>query len=334
MSTVHPSQIPDIVSKTGVDVMVEGYDSEAPIYQDLVEVISISPLSPPTGFREAGMAGDEAMEETARGEAAKAGTVNKTFTAYGRVIKFSKLLVLQEEEYNNPNANNILVGRVRDTARGWGAAWAALKDQLCADLFNNGALTAGHQGTFDGTPEDHPWEDPYPKFIFDGKPFLAASGNGHPLLPGGSDVRHNKLALSLSSTNLETALQLLEDTNAVSAYGQKINVRADTLLVPRALQQTAKVIVGSELVPGSANNDINTHQGLLQAVTWRRLNTSTSWAVMKRGRGIRAHDSGVLRLSTEVRTDGTGNVAIRAVGYFGRTVTDWRYIVGSNFPAS
>lgn len=334
MSTVHPSQITKLLSEHGVKVMVEAYDAEAPIYQDIGEVVSISPLSPPFGFREAGMAGDEELQETARGAIAPATTVNETFTVYGRIRKFSRRLIIQEEQYNDPNASEVLVGRIQNAARGWGAAWAALKDRLTADLFNNGALTPGHQATFDGTPEDQGWQDPYPKFIFDGKPFLAASGNGHPLLPGGSDVRYNKLGLSLSSTNLETARLLLEDTNAVSAHGQKINIKGDTLLVPTALQQTAAVIVGSDRVPGSANNDVNTYRNALRVQPWRYLTTSTSWALMKRGKGIRIHDSGVLRLVTEPHTDGTGNVSIRAVGYFGCAVLDWRYVVGSNFPAS
>lgn len=97
-------------------------------------------------------------------------------------------------------------------------------------------------------------------------------------LPSGLTFR-NKLATDsdLSESTLNSALvdvqsQYIGDSNIPYVPNMKY------LLVPPDLRQTALRLVGSEHIPGSMNNDINTHKNEgLQVIVDRRLSDSDAW---------------------------------------------------------
>lgn len=330
MASVSASQLPGLVTNAGYQVVADSYTAQPTVRQELFEVMPC--MGTEYGWTEKAMVGDNVPALTGYSEPAPARTLDEGFQWLIRMQKMQQSISLPEELLKSPNAEAEIRRRVTSAAGKFGEGFQVLKEQMAAAIFNNGAKTAGDVATFRGSFEGH--VDPYPPFIYDGKPFLAASGNGHPLALSSSTTKYNKDALTLSTTNLITMRNLLEDTNAVDEAGNRIYINGDTLVVPPALYDTALQIVNSELAPGTAQNDINTLRGAFRVVKWRYITTATAWALMQARKGLRIYDAGVPMIYTSEPEEDTGDVTVRFVSYFGVGVTDWRYVVASNFPAS
>lgn len=109
--------------------------------------------------------------------------------------------------------------------------------------------------------------------IYDGKALFATD---HPTLAGGT--YSNIVTGALSDTTLKSALLLLAKTP--NEADKVAMFRGSKLVVPRALEHDARVILNSTHVPGSANNDINTLVGKLKLEVVDYLKTDTEWYVM------------------------------------------------------
>lgn len=183
---------------------------------------------------------------------------------------------------------------VEDHAHSWARGIAYLKEQLAASVFNSNPA------------------------IYDGANFFSDS---HTNKVGSSF--DNNLSLTLDSTNLQTAITALESTNAYDERGNKILIKADTLLVPPALKWTAAVLLKSALTPGDADNDINVLQDILTPVVWPFL-SSTAWYVGCAKQGIRFYNREGPLIDTWEDKD---NKVIKASIYWRGCagVLDWRY---------
>ena len=95
-----------------------------------------------------------------------------------------------------------------------------------------------------------------------GNPTMA---DGTKVYDDGVQTSHgNRGTAALSSSALTNAIAaMLKQTNSA---GKRVGVRPRFLLVPPDLWATANVLVGSTLVPGSANNDVNVLRGLLEPI--------------------------------------------------------------------
>lgn len=71
--------------------------------------------------------------------------------------------------------------------------------------------------------------------------------------------------VTLTPANLEAMLTTYQ-TQSDTASGKKLGFLADTLLVPAALQWTARRILESAGMPGTANNDVNVMKGIMTLV--------------------------------------------------------------------
>ena len=104
----------------------------------------------------------------------------------------------------------------------------------------------------------------------------------HPASPTKSSVtQDNVSALALSVDSVETVRQtmmgVVDDTNNI------VGVMPDLLLVPTALENTAKTIVETEGVVGKADNDINPQKGRFRYMVWPRISSSTTWFMIDSG---------------------------------------------------
>jgi hypothetical protein len=86
----------------------------------------------------------------------------------------------------------------------------------------------------------------------DGKALLATD---HPLVGGGTFANKLSVDADLSETSLEDMILLMSD--CVDDRGLPIPLMAKKLIIPTELQFVAQRILGSELRPGTADNDIN-----------------------------------------------------------------------------
>lgn len=87
--------------------------------------------------------------------------------------------------------------------------------------------------------------------IYDGKKLFA---NNHPLLDS-NGVGNNLATGALTDVNLKAALKLMRET--VDEAGNLVQFKATKLIIPPALEDTARRILHSAQLSGTANNDTN-----------------------------------------------------------------------------
>lgn len=115
--------------------------------------------------------------------------------------------------------------------------------------------------------------------IYDGKPLFA---HDHPLVEASNGalvtVGDNLVEGTLSAQTLEKALLLAR--KQVDEAGKLIVMNFDTIVVPPALETTARILLNSTLVTGSNNNDVNVLKGRLNIVVWDFLEKDDACFIM------------------------------------------------------
>jgi phage major head subunit gpT-like protein len=96
--------------------------------------------------------------------------------------------------------------------------------------------------------------------IYDGKALCATN---HALLDSVKTVSNLQTG-GLTKPNLEAAILKMRGT--LDEAGNLITMIPKRLIVPPALEMTAKTLLQSDLTPGGNNNDINTAKGILELV--------------------------------------------------------------------
>jgi hypothetical protein len=328
MSSISLTALPELLGNEVFPVMFQRYENTPKMYPMLCEV---EPCD--AGFR--GQKGTVITNlgqpvELHEGEEVPADSMAKAYTWYLKGRPIGRRIDIALDDLAANDASVAVVDKLRRAASDWGEGFAIYKEEKVAGVFQKGTLSAGHVDYFDGSfPGD---DDPYPTKIYDGKPFFAASGNGHPLAANTATPYNLTVSLSLSQSNLQTVMTTITDTNAIDDRGRKVIIRPDTLLVPPGLEFAAKTIINSNLVPGSANNDANVVAGALDVAVWRFLSDSASasaWWVGSRGKGIKCRDSGAPAIAYQV-DQVKRVVSIIASGRFGVGVTDWRFWYAAN----
>ncbi|HHE41422.1 MAG TPA: hypothetical protein ENL12_02090 [Dehalococcoidia bacterium] len=210
-----------------------------------------------------------------------------------------------------------------DTAKAWGEYYRNAKDGFVAQQFMEGMLTAGSL-VFDGSFPNEP--DPFPKFIYDGGPWF---DDAHPLSASADLLSNIDATRTLDTAGLEAAVTQFQTGAALDERGERINLKADTLLVGSDLQFTAQVLLESAQLPGGVNNDINTMQGRLNVVVNPFLTATGAWWLGAAKKGYRVYDQGAPLLEQQYEAK---RQVFHIVSYsgFGAGVTNWRYWQSNN----
>ena len=163
--------------------------------------------------------------------------------------------------------------------------------------------------------------------IYDGKKLCA---NDHPLLDS-TKTSDNLITGSLTQANLKIALQCMAET--LDEAGNLISLPAKKLVVPRALEFTAREIVQSILKPGTIVNDLNVLKGALEVVSLDYLGlagggSDTAWYILSDNHELNFF----WRIRPEFKWDEDFDTFVAKYrGYmrYSYGVSDWRGIVGS-----
>lgn len=163
---------------------------------------------------------------------------------------------------------------------------------------------------------------------YDTKKLIA---NDHPLLDS-SGVGDNLITGALSDANLKIAMQCMSET--VDEAGNLIMMKPTKLIVPPALEYTAKELVNSVQKAGTANNDINTIKGALEVVVWDFIGAAaggsdTAWYLLD---GSRHELNYFWRVKPEFKwAEDFDTFVAKYRGYmrFSYGASDWRGLVGS-----
>jgi len=261
------------------------------------------------------------------------------YPVYGRVRFFRKGRKLTWHQQQIQSLADQLLAQVRD----WAWAYTRTKNEWIRRMIEEGALTAGSAVFNQSIAGSDPWTDPTGNFIYDNKPFFAndlsgtgGSDNRHPLKTDPTKLYENYAALPLTYDNLLTVYNKMVQNN-VDDWGRKIEVRPDILLVPTALEVTARQLVEADFAPhdDTTPSKPNPFKNVLRVVVWPELQVSDGWCL------IDSKMKGIVVLENPADVD--INVWIdekeRAlycdiVCKFGAYVRNWRPFFGCNYPQS
>lgn len=165
--------------------------------------------------------------------------------------------------------------------------------------------------------------------IYDGE---ALFSNNHPLVDNATVKGKNLVTGALSDATLKEAIQVMREQ--VDEAGGLIQMKADTLIVPPALEFTARKILESVGESDTNLNNANTIKGSLKLVVLDYLGANaggsdTAWFVMDSNR----HELNFFwRIRPEFKSEEEfDNYVAKYRGYmrYSYGVSDWRGVVGS-----
>ena len=169
--------------------------------------------------------------------------------------KFAKGRMVSQEMIDDEKFNMI-----NKLPKSLANAKARTKEQSAADIFNYG-FVAGGGGLA--------------KFVGgDSQALFSASHVNRQ----GNITQSNRITTALSQTSLQAVITAMK--NRRDSKNQIISFNPDTLLVPAALEFTARVILETTQQTGNNNNDINPVKGALNLIVWPFLTSSTAWFVL------------------------------------------------------
>lgn len=89
--------------------------------------------------------------------------------------------------------------------------------------------------------------------------------------------------LTLNRTNLEAVINAFQKQTGTDEEGKTfyLGLAPDTLLIPPDLEFTARRLLNSTLIPGSADNDLNVLKSALNVVVSYDLSSTSVWYVLK-----------------------------------------------------
>ena len=163
--------------------------------------------------------------------------------------------------------------------------------------------------------------------VFTGGDTYALCANAHTQV-GTSTTVDNLGTTALSQTAVEATRLLMraytdETDNLVTAKG-------DTLLVPPALEETARIIVGTMNEVGTANNDINFSKGRYKIIVWDYLNDSNNWFMLD-SRMMKMYLKWFNRIPVEFNKDKDFDTYVAKWSTYVRYsygFSDWKWIYG------
>lgn len=228
----------------------------------------------------------EPTEKTSENADAPVTDTVEGFTIYMRARTFHKAKKWSKEAVrDHQRIENLVMKYVQNQARGSHSK----REKFYAGFFNYGGLTAGRDDTFDNGISGNV-TDPSGDGVYDGTaaspiPFFALTGA--PRTNKNGTTYYNSITGALNEGNLETALILLEYTNAKSERDIQFDQMADTLLVPTHLDRTARKLIES---PGTASEVhegvINPYHNRMKVVVWKFLTDTNAWFVGIAKQGI------------------------------------------------
>ena len=320
MAGVKRSEFTEALKKDSYRWYFESYPEKPPVYQELFEVVpsdaAYEMFTSAVGLGE--------LLEKPEGEDLQADRPMESYTivcknrTFGRLVRFSYETVQDVKKVSN---------LLQTTIGKWASSVVETKEKQHAQIFNYGAYTAGNS-VFNNTITEV-ITDSSGNLIYDGKAFFATD---HPDKVGNTYSNYES-ADSLTPDNLKANHLIFTGTNNRNERGQIIEWAPDTLLIPPALEFTAREILNTTALPYSQDNTLNVLNNIISPVVWPYLTDSDGWFLLKRKFGLMATSRQDVVLDTwedETSKDLYASILMR----MGFCVTNWRGSFACNVSSS
>lgn len=191
---------------------------------------------------------------------------------------------------------------------------ALQRERAAATLFNGAFTDSGND---------------YNGFPYAGPDGVGLCSDAHPQAPShAGDTQDNEGTTALSFDSVRDTKVAMQ--NFTDDKGEPIAINPDELLIPPELEDTAFRINNSELLPGSADNDVNPQRGRWKLTTWQFLTDTAHWFMMD-STLRNEHLIWFERVPLEFDAVGdfdTLQMKWRAYMRYSRYWSDWRWIYG------
>lgn len=323
------THIPELAVKSAYPVMMARH-AAVPGVRD--QIADIRFIEPGTMYGDKGttIIGGSRLIEREDGAGFAQDRMEKGWTWQIKVRNYGKELPLDNrliEASSSTEIGNIIAEWAASVAQNS----AYQKEQFVADLLQKGTLTAG-DSIFDGSFPGN--DDPNPLFIYDGLPLFDTA---HTIKVGSGTYANHVASSALSSANLTSAKVLMQQTSAVDDRGERIMNMAQSLIVPPSMEATARVLLNSQQLPGSPNNDVNIHQGTLGLIVNPFLSDTASvsaWWLKMSEPGIRFYEQRGGPAVRVYQKEETNQTIVQLNDYWGGGATNWRGLGAFNKAAS
>lgn len=208
-----------------------------------------------------------------------------------------------------------LYGIIARKPRGLAIAAHRTMEKYAASVFNN-AFTGSGTITVDG------------ETILSNSEGKALCSTAHPYSPSDATTQSNYGTSQLSPASVEATRQ------AMAAFkddrGNLITTQADTLIVPRELEETAWEIISSKGKIDSAENNSNFHFGKYKLAVWDYLTDADGWFMVDSAM-MRMYLNWFDRIPLEFFKDKEFDTLISKFANYARIsygFSDWRWVYG------
>lgn len=275
--------------------LFESYGRYAPVYQKIFNV----------------MTSNRQYEE----DFTMQGLTNFTAKSEGNLISYEDFFPGNRQTYTHSTyakgvrvteeaVEDDLYGPMRKVGRSLGIAARSTIETRAALIFNSGFVTT------DFTAGDA----------------AALFSASHTREDGGANLSNTSTAAALSVSSLETAL--IELRTELDGVGKRIELMPRLLVIPPDLEYTAKQVLKSAYLPGSADNDVNPIEGLLEVIVWPYLTDTNAWFIVCDQHDLKWFWRRQLHTRTEEDFQ-TGDMMFKGRMRFSFGVNEWRGVHGN-----
>lgn len=328
MASVDITHLDSLINDHGYPLVEQEYAKTPTHYQDLCEVI---PLTDAKLYGDKGQViiGGNRLEERKDGAGFAMARPEEGYEWQVKVKGYGLSQSYPKRMLEAADANMRIIDLIGTMARTVAAMAPVQKDEAVATLLQKGTLSAGN-AAFDGSFPGN--QDPNPLLGYDGVPMFSTA---HPLKVSASTLSNYLASSALTSANLTAAKLLMGTTSAKDDRGERIFNRASRLVVGSAMVDEGQVLLNSRQLPGSANNDINVHNGTLELYEFPMLDDDADawWLQSGNIQGLRFYDGGLPEI-TFYEDQATKTVVFQVEAFWGVNVQDWRGWLAANKASS
>lgn len=328
MSSIDPSQVPGLFTRTTSPIIAATFARLQPIFPKFAEVITPQQATHgPYGDKSTTVIWGAQVQRRRDGQEFQAGTVGQGYSPQGRIDLLSGRVDVTARDLDANNAHADVPKIWADWARTWSENAAIDIDQRIAAMLERGAITAGDSNYYDGSFKNE--DDPNAGLIFDGK-CLFNTAHLLKFVPGTTKSNFNASA-TLSTANLTAARIAISTTQAVDENGKRFAQKADFIMCSPTLAPLARSLVTSEY--GSAALDKNDNFNSMEVIENPFLTDTDAYYVGVKGRFMRVIDSGVPTpdINLDFKTKTWVGTAEKMNGAY---IREWRTIFAANLPTT
>ena len=288
MPSVSPTQVPSLVTNTGVQTVASVWPTLPQLWRQWAEVIPIAQAShAPWGDKSTSFSTDAYPLPRKDGAEIQATTEGEDYTPQGNIRLAARKIGITQRQMEAENAQTAITTSVRAFMADFMRYASLIQDTHHTDIFKYGAYTAGHLATFDGSFVGN--VDPYPTLIYDGDPFFSDS---HPVKHATTTFDNYLAGTALDAAGITAARLKINKTNAVDEIGRQTMQLANAIMVPSDLEYTLDVLLDSTQKASTSLNDKNVYQGKFTKIVNPLLTDTDGWFMGVSGQGVRGFDGG------------------------------------------